>query len=273
VLLGERRADEARARFRDLEQVSDVYAGIARLYLATIDILEGQLPAAEDRLRTDVVADRNSRNLAAEVKRRSLLGQLAQLRGNRAEALDQARAILEAGLDRLGPNELRLLGTLLASANDRPRATTVLQQLNRLRGDAPIAFVESCYYNLAGEIALVDGKPAEAAEAYGNAAARYPRALTTRGLARAYTAQHDWPRAIPAWEEVLAARGEFLHEGFVPDLVLSHLQAARAHLAAGDASRARAAYDLFLAMWGRVADLPVVTAAGAERRALDASGR
>jgi serine/threonine protein kinase/tetratricopeptide (TPR) repeat protein len=273
VLFGEGRTDEARARFRALEADSSVYSGTARLYLATIDILEGRLQAAEDRLRTDVLADRTSRNLAAEVKRRYLLGQLAQLRGNRVDALEQANAIFDTGVEKLGPNELRLLGTLLASLNQLPRSTRVLQQLDRMRSDSPGAFVESCYQNLAGEIALVTGRPADAVQAFRTAGAQYPRALTTRGLARAYTALEDWARAAAAWDEVTAARGEFLHEGFVSDFVLSHLQAARARLASGNESRAQEAYDRFLAMWGALDELPEVKAATAERGSLSANRR
>jgi serine/threonine protein kinase/tetratricopeptide (TPR) repeat protein len=273
VLLGEGGLDEARARFRDLERASEVYAGVARLYLAAADILEGRLQAASERLREDVLVDRTSGNLAAEIKRRYLLGQLSQLQGNRADALAQARAMVESRSDRLGPNELRLAGTLLASLNELPRATALLDQLDRMRRDAPSAFLESCYHNLAGEIALATGRPADAVQAFNNATVHYARAVTTRGLARAYAAGQDWPRAVGAWQQVIAARGEFLHEGFVADFVLSYLESARAHRAAGKIDQARDAYDRFLRLWTGAGPLPALEAAEAERRSVDVSGR
>ncbi len=271
VLLGEGRPDSARDQFRKLER-SEVYAGIARLYLASSDLLEGRVRAATELLQAGVLLDRRSNNVLAEFMRGNLLVRTLALAGRRADARMHLDTMLKAG-GQLAPNELRIGGTLLAEFGDLPQARSILRMLDRIRREAPSRFADSCYENLTGEIALAEGRVDDAVIAFTAAAAHYRRALTSRALARTHMARRDWPRARGAWREALAFSGDILQEGFAADVATAHLELARASRHAGDVSEARAEYDRFLAMWRKGDDLPLVREAVAERRALDASAQ
>ena len=268
MLLAEGKVPQARAQFEALEASSAVHAGIARLYLANADILEGRLAAARERLRIDIAADQRKGDLNAENKRRYILGQLWQLEGNRAAAAEQLAAMLSPGVQRLGANESLLTGVLAVSIGDLPRAGEMLRHLDRQRVEAPSAFVESCYYLLAAEIALAQKRPAEAIEQFKRSALNYPRVLSSQGLARAFAAQGDWRQAREMWTTVVNARGSLLHDGFGADWALAHLELARASREAGAVPDAREYYDRFLDRWEGGDDLPLLKVAAREREAL-----
>lgn len=268
VMLGRNQLEEARQRFHALEGYSRVYSGIARFNLTTVDVLEGHFAGAVDRLQADILGDRQSGDLAAEIRRRYLLGQLLLLRGRRPDVAAQVAHMLEAGKDRLGADEWLMAGTLLVALDELPRARDVLTELHHKRTEAPSGFIESCYQNLAGEIALAGSQSRDAVQAFSSAAAHYPGAATTRGLARAFMAEQDWPRARDAWTSVIESRGELLQYGLAADWVLAHLERARASRAMADVPAARADYETFLGMWPKAGDLPVVGQALAEYRSL-----
>jgi eukaryotic-like serine/threonine-protein kinase len=270
LLLDEGQIDSARTAFEELGRTSEVNAGAARLYLVNADILQGRLNHAIEQLRGDVLIDTRSQNRAAEVKRRYALQQLLQLTGNAAGAREQVAAMLEAGKERLTPTEWQLIGTALVSLGDARRGLEALQHLDQLRRESNSHFAESCYQNLAGEIALATGHADAAIAAFTAAAAQYPRAVSTRGLARTYAAERNWSQARDAWQTAAASKGEFIQEGSATDWVLSLLDLARVSRQSGDLPLARTSYDRFLSLWRVASDAPIVRAADAERGALEA---
>ncbi|MEO6213683.1 MAG: protein kinase [Vicinamibacterales bacterium] len=271
VLLGRGRIEKARAQFSTVIASSSVYAGTARLYLATADILEGKLQAATKQLELDVLLDSKDRNEIAELIRRDLLARTLMIQGRGPESQKQLAAMLTiVGRQPVGtwPHERLLAGTLLAETGDIPGARGLLAQLDK---DRSSAFAESCYHSLAGEIAMAEGKPADALLAFAAAAAQYPRVITTRASARAYAKQEAWGRAQTEWRRVIDAKGEALREHFAGEWVLAHLELARASRAVGDVEAARPAYDQFLGMWASGGDTALRRTASAERRSLPGS--
>jgi serine/threonine protein kinase/tetratricopeptide (TPR) repeat protein len=267
LLLGEGRTAEARTVLDGIKRAG-VYGGTARLYLAATDILEGKLEAASRQLESDLLLDRSEKNEQAEFTRRTLLARVLILRGRRAEAQKQIGMMFEA-LGKQPPgrwlHERLVTGGLLAELGDHQRARVVLRQLEQSRASS---FAENCYYGLMGEIALAEGRAAEASVAFSTAAARYPRAITTHALARAHAAGKDWRSARDAWSRFVASKGDALREHLAAEWVLAHLHLARASRAAGDLSAAREQYDRFLALWKGGDGLPIIEAAAAERREL-----
>ena len=268
ILLGEGDTAAARRQLEAVRKASAVYAGTASLYLATADILDGKLRAASERLESDVLLDSKDANEVAEFIRRHLLARTLMLQGRHEEARKHIAALLKTlEVQPLGTwwHERLVAGALLVRLNDLPRAKIVLNQLEQGRSSA---FAQNCYGTLAGEIALAEGKPAEAVQQLTSAAAQYPRVITTEALARAFTHQRDWPRAVSEWRKVIDAKGEVLREHFAPEWVLAHLELARANRARGDIAGASAYYDSFLKFWKDADPLPMVALAAQERRAL-----
>lgn len=273
LLLGEGRTAEARADLTKLADQGDVFSGVARLYLATTDLYEGKMSLAVQELEAAILLDQKARNALPELKRRALLASIALLTGDARDARRHLHAALAGHRADLPPDDLRRLGSLAASAGDLKTARDLLRRLDAARRTVGSAFLQSCYFNLAGEIALGESKPAEAIEAFRNAATQYARPASTTGLARAFAASGDWARARQEWTNALNWKGEILHEGFAAQWVLAHLELARTESRAGDAAAAARHYQMFLALWRDGDDLPARRAAAAEAATLPAIAR
>jgi tetratricopeptide (TPR) repeat protein len=270
ILLGEGRTDEARAVLEALKK-GGVYSGIARIYLATADILDGSLDAAAKRLELDLLLDSSDRNDQAEFTRRMLLARIRLLQERRKDAQQQVAAMVEK-LDRqptTGWQHERLVtGGLLVELGDLTRARALLKPLEQAQSSA---FAQNCYHSLAGEIALAEARPAAAILSFSTAAGRYPRIGTMHALARAHTIQRDWTQARDAWRRFIDGKGDALRGHLAAEWVVAHLLLARVLRDSGDAAGAREAYDTFLSLWGRGDRLHLVETAARERRALDAA--
>jgi tetratricopeptide (TPR) repeat protein len=257
VSLGLGKLDEARAELRRLEAGEEIFAGVARLYLATADMYEGKLAAAARQLHSAILLDQKSRNALPERKRKTLLAAVASLQGDDQEARRQLAAATGESVAVLGPEDSRRIGTYWARLGEVARARDLLNHLETLRGTVGSAFVESCYLNLAGELALAQREYARALEFFRRAASQYPRPSSSIGEARTYTALEDWARARAAWSEVLEWKGEILQEGFATDWVLAMLERGRAARRAGVIDDARNDYSTFLETWRNADDVPI----------------
>jgi eukaryotic-like serine/threonine-protein kinase len=285
VMLGRDRLDQAREHFQELERSTSsggTYAGIARLNLTTIDVLEGNLTDAAHRLEGDIQLAREAGKQAAELTSRYLLGLLRLLRGEREKAAEQVSHMLDQLVtadDR--PDEWLKAGMLLVELGELPRAREVLTKLDEIRKQDEIRanglnpFAESCYYNLVGELALAEGQPRDALQAFSSAGRQYqhhyPNAVTTYGLARAYSDQQQWVQAREMWTSLIESRGQLLFQGLASVWVIAHRERARTNRELGDIAAARADYETFLRIWQRAADLAVVREAREEFRALPLS--
>ena len=162
VLLGEGRTADARKLLDAVRKTSSVYAGTARLYLATADILEGRLRAASEQLESDVLLDTKDENAVAELIRRHLLARTLLVQGRRDEARKQVEIMVRILAHMpVGTrwHERLAVGALLVKLSDVAGAQTVLKQLEQGRSSA---FAQNCYHTLAGEIAIAEGRPGDA---------------------------------------------------------------------------------------------------------------
>jgi len=129
--------------------------------------------------------------------------------------------------------------------------------LELLELNLPTSFNKSCLQNLAGEMALAQGRFGQAVESFSAAVTEYPQYASHEGLARAYQAQHDWDRAIAAWRQVLGDRGEILQDSFPAEWVVAHLELGRVYRSQNDLAKARSEYEEFFRIWQNADELLV----------------
>jgi tetratricopeptide (TPR) repeat protein len=234
-----------------------MFQNIARLYLARTAIYEGKLTSAAEQLKAGIRWDQTQPGKSADLLRRYLLARVFVEQGMIAPARRELELILTAGEpEALQAEDLRRAGTLYALMGDPQSAESVLHKLEPLRLNFPTSFNKSCFHDLAGEIALTQGKLTLAVELFSAAVAEYPRFASHEGLARAYQAQHDWDRAAAGWRQVLEDRGEILQDSFPADWVVAHLQLARVYRV-HDLTKGRTEYEEFLRIWQNADDLAV----------------
>jgi serine/threonine protein kinase/tetratricopeptide (TPR) repeat protein len=238
---------------------------IGRLYASRLSIYEGQFAAATASLDQAVRVDRQSSHTYPERVGRYLLGRLALLRGDRAGALQQARDLTagqEVRVEHLHhAGHLQILGDAVAAAQQ------TLKQLQTISSERPNAFTRSCTLLLEGEIAARTGGLVRAADLFKEADAAFPVYRAHAGLARLAEARQDWQSAAAEWRQVVAARGDILRHGFPADLVLGHLQLARANAKLGRVEDAQAGYNRVIAAWQQGDDTAL------RRRVLEESGQ
>ncbi len=234
------------------------YGNIARVYLERADIYEGRLSAAIRRLEVDLQLDVGTGNKSPEVLRRLLLARVYILLGRSREAIEQLKKIEAGGEPReFQGRELRWMGTVYAEMGDLGAAHRLTRRLESLTAEGSDPYDNNSALSLAGEIALAEGRPAEAADRFQKALAAMPSSWAHMGLARAYARQQNWQGARDEWQKVLASKGEILRDGCPSDWVLAHLELARVYGRLGDTAQARAHYLTFLRTWADADDLAV----------------
>src|SRR5712692_1635467 len=250
ALLGEGKQDDARGEFERMQEAGKMYQNIGRLYLARTAIYEGKLISAAEQLKAGIRWDQTQSSKSAELLRRYLLARVFAERGMIAPARSELDLILAAGEpEALQAEDLRRAGTLYARIADVKSAESVLHKLELLGLNFPTSFNKSCFHDLAGEIALGQGRLRPAVELFSTAMTEYPQFASHEGLARAYQAQHEWDRAVAGWQQVLEDRGEILQDSFPGDWVVAHLELGRVYYGTGDLARARGEYEEFFRIW------------------------
>jgi tetratricopeptide (TPR) repeat protein len=258
ALLGQGKPEEARGEFGRMQEAGKMHQNIGRLYLARTAIYEGKFTAAAEQLRADIHWDQTQASKSAELLRRYLLARIFVTRGMIAPARRELELILTSGEpEALQAEDLRRTGTLYARLGEVKSAESVLHKLQLLALNLPTSFNNSCFHNLAGEIALVQGRFGEAVELFSAASTEYPQFASHEGLARTHQAQHDWDRAVAGWQQVLADRGEILQDSSPADWVMAHLELGRVYDHLGDLTKARSEYEEFFRIWQSADELPV----------------
>jgi tetratricopeptide (TPR) repeat protein len=150
--------------------------------------------------------------------------------------LDEARAVLEQGLGHYPFQreiQLALADTARAAGDPMTADAWYAGLLEQLPGDA-YAWARR------GELALQDGRPAEALTYLARATAIEPDEVGYwLGLAAAATVAGNVERAAAAYEEALALR---------PEDIALHLEAARFFAQANEPEKARALYEQVLSL-------------------------
>jgi len=258
ALLGQGKVNEARQEFSYLQESGKMYQNIGRLYLARTAIYEGKLISAAEQLKAGILWDQTQTGKSAELLRRYLLARVFVERGMIAPARRELELILTAGEpEALQAEDLRRAGTLYARMGDVNSAGSVLHKLELLELNFPTSFNKSCFHDLAGEIALAQGRLKSAAKLFSAAMTENARFSSHEGLARTYQDQQDWDRAAAGWRQVLEDRGEILQDYFPGDWVVAHVELGRVYRQLGDVAKARSEYEEFLRIWQQADDLPV----------------
>ena len=258
ALLGQGKEEEARSEFTRMQEGGKMYQNIGRLFLARTAIYGGKLNSAAEQLSADIRWDQTSASKSAEVLRRYLLARTFVERGMIAQARRELELILTAGEpEPIQAGDLLRTGTLYARMGDVKSAEGVLHKVELLAAKLPTSFNRSCFHDVAGEIALAQGRLGPAAKLFSEAMTENARFSSHEGLARTYQAQHDWDRAAVAWRQVLDDRGEILQDSFPADWVVAHLELGRIYHRLGDLTRARDEYEEFFRIWQNADDLPV----------------
>ncbi len=254
ALLNADRVAEARQVLAAIENTSG-YGNIARVYLARADIYEGRLKAAMQRLEADLQLDVRAGNRSPEVLRRLLLARAYLLLGWRNEAVQQMKRIEAGGEPReFQGRELRMIGTAYVEMGNQAGARRLSRRMQRLAAEGQDPYNSNCALSLAGEIALGEGRIADAVDAFQKALASMPSSWAHIGLAKAYARQQNWLSAAEEWQKAIASKGEIMRDGDPADWVLAHLELARVYGRLGNVAQARSHYQTLLKVWAGADD-------------------
>jgi eukaryotic-like serine/threonine-protein kinase len=265
--LAEGKMTMARDEFQRIGQAAETDRDLQDLYLAVADLYEGKLEAARTRLSSRIQAV-SVQIGGLQTVRCYLLGRIYLTQDRPREASLQADLILRTPGARLQISDLLAAGILYARADKTSKARQVLLRLKESRKSVRSSWKLSSFENLQGEILLAENKPEQAEAAFLAAAGKYPNSLSHIGLAHAYEGQQRWEMAAQEWEKVLGAQGEILENDFPPDLLVAHLELARAYRTMKNRSRALSHYQDFLRLWQHADDLPMLRQAKREAEQL-----
>jgi tetratricopeptide (TPR) repeat protein len=251
--LGQGNAALARQEFQRIGDATETDRELRDLCMAVADLYEGRLDQAETRLSSQT-SELPVQSGGLQIVRSYLRGRIFLILGKLQLAKTEADLILRTPEAGLQISDLLDSGILYARAGKLRKAHDCLLRLNKAWKAAPSSWKGSSLKNLQGEILLAENKPAEAERAF---LEPDPRFRSHIGLAHAYQAQQRWDAAAQEWEKVLSATGEILRSDFPPDLLLAHLQLARAYHTLGDPDRALSHYQELLRLLRNADDIPI----------------
>ena len=220
------------------------------MYDARTDILFGKWRQADDKLALDIAVYRDQGNRSFEITSRLLLARLKWLSRDAAGAQREIRLILSEADDVVRVEELRVAGSLLAQMGESRAARSVLARIQSLdRAALVTGFGRSCLGNLQGEIALAEGRIAEAKASFVAAAEAFPQHMSWVGMAQLQQQRREWSVAPDTWQSVLDESGDIIRFGFPGDLPLARLERARVLRRAGLENEAVREYAALRDQW------------------------
>jgi DNA-binding winged helix-turn-helix (wHTH) protein len=239
--------------FLSLEADTAAYSG--RLRQAR-ELTRRAVDSARRAEETEVVADYEANTTLSE----ALLGNSAEDRVHAADELDSSK----------GSAVQFLVALAMAFAGDAKRAGTIADDLdNRFRENT---LVQSYYLpTIRAQLALRRNDPEAAIEVLQTAA---PYELSSTGKmysvymrGESYLAAHRGNEAAAEFQKILDHRGIVTN---APIGALAHLGLGRAYVLSGDKTRAKSAYQDFLALWKDAdPDIPMLKQAKEEYARLD----
>ena len=227
----------ARRDFEKLSQTPGYYAHLGGLQAARLRLYEGNLDLALRDLAAVAEMTRREGDTTLELVARIQLARTAIVTRDLRLARDELASVIRlTAPETTRPNGIRDAGSLALEVGDLASAHASVQRLARLRASAPNAVIDAAHLFLAGDIARVERRYAEAERLLDESYVRWPFYGASRARAQVREAIGDWTGAAAAWQAVLAAKGQILQEGFAPDLERARegLKRASGHLSRKD---------------------------------------
>jgi tetratricopeptide (TPR) repeat protein len=241
------------ARARQMDQPADIAAQAYALAACRVNL--GQWDQAADLLEEAAAEARRAGADPFDI--RLLRAKVALWQGRNAEARGLAADLLPAAAGKTGPEaQIRiLLGQLACDAGDLPRARAELEAARALIRRLDNPGIRADWESLRAGVALLEGKPAEAAAAYDEAA-------------RQLQAGARYPEMAVMLDRAGAA---FAKAGDKPNALDRSFRAARSFAADGDTARAKTALARAQALAGDPRDQALARRLDALRAELDAA--
>jgi len=257
----------ARQEFQRIGDTTEVDRDLQQLCLAVADLYQGKLKSAEAELSRQIQTI-HAQGAGLQLFRRYLLGRIYLIQGNAQAAELQADLMLHTATSDLKSNDLLEAGTLYARGGRIAKARQVLRQLNDLRKTTGSSEKQQSFRDLEGEILLAKARPQQAEIPFSVSAESFAPYVSSIGLARAYQAEGRWDLSAQQWERTLGERGEILQNGFPPDLVIAHLELARAYRQMNNRNLALKHYEEVLRQWQHADELTLLRDAQREFKEL-----
>jgi serine/threonine protein kinase/tetratricopeptide (TPR) repeat protein len=216
----------ARSAFETLGRSPGHYTQLASLQLARLALHQGDSPAAVRSLRAIVDVPQPQRDAGIELAARILMGRVALLAGDRAQARAQTAAVWKMTEKSDRPTDVRDAGSLAAAVGEPALVRAALARLSAIETSNPTPVVTSSRLALEAELAFLERRYRDALRLGDESRRLRPWHGAAIVAARASDALGVAAAARERWQVALDARGRILQDGFPPDLEL-----ARAHLA------------------------------------------
>ena len=255
--LGQGNLAAARQEFEQIGGTGGIDRELQDLSLDIADLYEGKLEAARAELVRQIQAV-PAQSGGLQLFRRYLVGRIYLIQNNWRAAELQADLMLQVPSTELQASDLLGAGTLYARAGKVDKARQVVRRLDESRKSIQSSSNLENFHSLEGEILLAETKTAQAAISFAAAGEGFAPFIASTGLARAYQEQRRWDLSSSAWEKVISQRNEILQSGFPPDLVVAHLEAARAYIQMNNRDLALKHYQEIVRMWPHGDDLSIL---------------
>lgn len=261
-----RNGDEAEAKkVFELALQKPEFKGLAQRSFGWLALYHGQYRTAKTWFEASLLSHRTDRSSLSEWRDDVLLAIVADGQGDRVHTLRQLDEAAKF-LSTLGPKVW--VGTFTGCAYARagvPKKAQQILQLIKPAVDFNNREESSEYHRLEGEVALAEGKKAQAVERLSLAQNEKPDAQTMEALARSYATAGDMDQAIVWYQKLIDTPP--LPLGWEPqqDWLAAHYHLARLYSSRGEKDKAALLLGKLLAQWKDAdADIPVFAQAKAE---------
>jgi tetratricopeptide (TPR) repeat protein/predicted Ser/Thr protein kinase len=224
----------ARRDFEKLSETPGYYRHVGGLQAARLALYEGDMTRAIGDLARVAEMTRREGDTTLELAARIQLAYAAIATQDLQRARAESRSVIRLTAPATTrPNGVRDAGSVALAVGDLASARACLK---RLDVSTPNAIVQAAHLFLAGEIAGHERRFVEAERLLDESYARWPFYGCSRVRAEASEAVGNWAAAAAGWKAVLAAKGQVIQEGFIPDLERARAGLARAsgHLSRKD---------------------------------------
>ncbi len=224
--LAQGKVPEARQEFLRMNSATETDRDLRDLCPTVADLYEGKLASAQSELIKQI---RSAVPLSGGLQsfRQYLLGRIYLAQGDRRNSEQQADLILHIPATHAQSADLFNAGLLYARAGNLEKARAALHRLGE--ATATRSQMRHDFRTLEGEILIAQGALPGAEISFLASSPTFSSSVANAGLARVYSRERRLDLAAEQWQEVLSGEGEILQNGYPPDVVMAHIELARAH--------------------------------------------